>query len=96
MGKVKPVLFEDMEHCYVCGSNHVHWHHIFYGTANRKISDRLGYVAPLCGMHHNMSNDGVHFNKAFDLHLKRMAQEHFERNNGTRDDFIKLIGRNYL
>ena len=31
-----------------------------------------------------------------ELMLKRLAQEHFERNNGTREDFIRIFGRSYL
>ncbi len=96
MGKVKSVLFEDMDHCYVCGRPYPHHHHIIYGVANRKISDRYGYIAPLCDIHHNMSNEGVHFNKELDLHLKRMAQQHFEKNHGSREDFIKIMGRSFI
>ena len=29
----------------------------------------------LCPAHHNMSNAGVHFNKALDLHLKQQAEK---------------------
>ena len=84
-----------MEHCFVCESPYVQVHHILYGTANRKISDKLGYVAPLCQEHHTGST-GVHFNKALDLHLKKLAQEHFEANLGTRSEFISTFGKSYL
>ena len=50
----------------------------------------------LCGMHHNMSNEGVHFNKALDTHLKQLAQTKFEEEIGTREEFLKQFGRNYL
>ena len=95
MGKAKSVIFEDMEYCWECGRPHPHIHHIFGGVANRKISDKYGYVVPLCQEHHT-GNKGVHFDKDFDLFLKRMAQEHFERNHGNREDFIKTFGRSYL
>ena len=84
-----------MDQCYVCGSPYVQVHHILYGTANRKISDKLGYVAPLCQEHHTGST-GVHFNKALDLHLKKLAQEHFEANLGNRKEFIDTFGKSYL
>lgn len=45
---------------------------------------------------HNMSNEGVHFNKELDLKFKRMAQKDFEESHGTREDFIKEFGRSYL
>lgn len=84
-----------MTHCYICGCCRVHAHHIFFGTANRKISDRYGYIAPLCSEHHTGSN-GVHLNRDLDLHLKRIAQEHFENHHGTRDNFIKTFGKSYM
>lgn len=95
MGKTASVVVKDMKHCYVCGSPYVQIHHIFYGTANRKISDQYGYVVPLCQEHHTGST-GVHFNKPLDLHLKELSQEHFEANYGTREAFIKEFGRSYI
>ncbi len=95
MGKTKSVIFEDMESCFVCGSPYVQVHHILYGTSNRKISDKLGYVAPLCQEHHTGSH-GVHFNKALDLHLKKLAQKHFEANLGNRNAFRDMFGKSYL
>lgn len=95
MAKRASVIFEDMEHCFVCGSPYVQVHHILYGTANRKISDKLGYVAPLCQEHHTGSI-GVHFNKALDLHLKKLAQKHFEANLGNRKAFIDTFGKSFM
>jgi hypothetical protein len=83
--------------CFVCGSNHnLHKHHIFYGTANRKISEKYGCWIYLCPTHHNMSNSGVHFNKRLDSQLKWIAQQKWEETYGTRKDFICLFGKNYL
>ena len=81
--------------CVICGSPYVQMHHIFMGTANRKVADRYGYVIPLCQPHHTGSK-GIHFDRDLSLTWKRRAQEHFEANYGTRKDFIKEFGRNYL
>ena len=70
-------------------------HHILYGTANRKISDRYGYIVPLCQEHHR-GGTGVHFNKALDDHLKQLAQKHFEENHGSREEFREVFGKSYL
>ena len=51
----------------------------------------FGYGADL----HNGSDRGVHFDRAFDLQLKRECQEKYEETH-TREDFMRLIGRNYL
>ncbi len=95
MGKVKSVIVDDMEHCLVCGSPYIQVHHILYGTANRKLSDQYGYVVALCQEHHTGST-GVHFNKPLDLHLKKLAQKHFEGKIGTREHFREVFGKSYL
>lgn len=84
-----------MKECIVCGSPYVEIHHIFHGTGRRQISDKYGYVVPLCRRHHT-GPEGVHFNRAFDLELMRKAQDHFESHYGTREDFIKVFGKSYL
>ena len=96
MARTASVIFSDMEQCIVCGSPYVEVHHIFPGTANRKISDRYGYVAPLCQYHHTGTAEGVHHNKDFMKRLKQEAQKHYEANHGTRKDFIKTFGKSYL
>lgn len=90
---MKSIIQEDKS-CYVCGKLQVHLHHI-YGGANRKTSDRNGFVVYLCPHHHNLSNEGVHFNKELDTMLKMMCQQKYEENH-TREEFMKLIGKNYL
>lgn len=90
-------IIQKEKECYVCKNTiGLHSHHILYGTANRKLSELYGLKVWLCGKHHNLSNEGVHFNKELDLHLKRLAQEHYEDRYGTREDFRETFGRNYL
>ena len=48
--------------CVVCGNPHVQMHHILYGTANRKKSDKHGYIIPLCYEHH-LGGNGIHKNR---------------------------------
>ena len=83
--------------CHVCGSSqNIHKHHIFYGTANRQISEKQGCWCYLCAFHHNMSNYGAHFDKNLDIKLKRICQEKWEEKNGDREQFIKVFGKSYL
>jgi len=83
--------------CLVCGTtNDIHKHHIFYGSANRKLSEKHGCWCYLCAAHHNFSNAGVHFNKALDLELKERCQAEWESRNGGRADFIRVFGRSWL
>lgn len=81
--------------CYITGStNNLHEHHIFPGR-NRKQSEKHGFKVWLRADWHNMSDHGVHFDKALDLKLKRECQRKFEETH-SRSEFISIIGRNYL
>ena len=89
-------MITDNEHeCYICGRWGVEAHHIFFGTANRKLSDKYGLVVPLCKEHHRMREDAVHQNRDTDLFLKRLGQEYFEKNYPELN-FMEIFGRNYL
>ena len=81
--------------CVYCGSPNVQMHHVLHGTANRKKADKYGYVIPLCYEHHIGAN-GIHRNRGMDLYWKETAQRHFEKNIGTREDFIREFGKSYL
>lgn len=82
--------------CAECGTTQgLHIHEIFYGP-NRSLSIEDGYVIPLCGPEHNLSDIGIHFNKALDLKWKRKAQEHWERRRGSRQQFRERYGKSYL
>lgn len=89
-------IIQSERECFVCkAKSNLHMHHIFYGTANREVSERNGFKVYLCGYHHNLSNFGVHFDKKLDIALKRYAQQIYEQEH-TREDFIKLVGKSYL
>ena len=79
----------------ICNERELHLHHIYEGWGNRMVSDRNGFTIWLCGMHHNLSDYGLHFNKDVDLEVKRECQRKFEENH-SREEFMNLIGRNYL
>lgn len=82
--------------CFLCGKTvGLELHHIFGGVANRKISTREGFVVWLCGETCHRGTDGAQYNKELNLYLKREAQKAFERTR-TREEWLKLIGRNYL
>lgn len=88
-------IIQKEKECFVCRTTeNLQEHHIFFGTANRKQSEKYGLKVYLCLMHHT-GNRGVHFDKELDLKLKRIGQEKFEETH-TREEFIKEFGRNYL
>lgn len=94
---------QEKKECYLCRKLHdventqnLHVHHVMFGNANRKNSEGYGLTVHLCITHHTGSNMAVHFNRNLDLLLKREAQHAFESKIGSREDFIKIFGRNYL
>lgn len=73
-----------------------HKHHIM-GGAYRKKSDEDGLVIFLTPELHNMSNQGIHFNKWFDNYAKKEAQKKWMAYyNKTVDDWVARYGHNYL
>ena len=73
-------------------------HEIFEGrTGNRDKSIEDGLVIFLTPKKHNMSNEGIHFNKKFDLYTKKIAQIRWqEYYNKTEEEFIERYKRSYL
>ena len=70
-------------------------HHIFRHPY-KKMSERYGYLVWLCTYHHTASDEAVHCDREKELYLRRICQRHYEKTNGTREDFIKEFGKNYL
>lgn len=94
MTKRVSIITDDLEHCYICGAPVVEIHHIF-GGANRKNSERYGLIVPLCHWHHNEPPAGVHFNEHLMEKFHKLGQKRFET-VASREEFIKVFGRNYL
>lgn len=93
---MKSVLQQEKK-CLVCDREDVlHSHHVIYGRGNRPKSEQYGYKVWLCPYHHNMSDEGVHFNETLDQSLKQMAQKHYENHHGSRSDFIREFGKSWL
>lgn len=91
-------IIQSKKECYITGSNYnLHKHHIFEGTANRKLSEKYGLWIYLRADWHNLSNYGVHFNKELDIKLKKVAQKRWQKYyKKTKEDFIKIFGKSYL
>jgi hypothetical protein len=82
------------DYCIVCGNSYAHNHEVYFGK-NRQLSIKYGMQVRLCQEHHQ-GNQGVHFNRAFDLQLKQQAQRRFEAEIGSREEFMKVFGENFL
>lgn len=71
-----------------------HRHEVFFGS-NRQNSIKYGLVVFLPPELHNMSDNGVHFNREFDLYLKKIGQVAFNEHYPDLN-FKKIFGKNYL
>lgn len=95
--KLKSIFTDDMDTCIFTGSSTVERHHVF-GGANRKRSEKYGFIVPL---RPDLHPNGVYFirtdeNLKIDKYLKSKCQKWYEENIGTRDNFIREFGKSIL
>lgn len=84
------------KYCYITGeTENLEKHHIYFGS-RRKTSDKYGFWVWLTPEIHR-GTDGVHGKNGHELdqRLKRVCQRICEENH-SRNEFMALIGRNYL
>lgn len=91
-------ILQKQKRCLICHTTmNLHCHHVYEGRGVRPISEKYGLKVWLCARHHNMSDEGVHFNPELNRKMKQWAQKkamaHYE---WSIDDFINIIGKNYL
>jgi len=90
----KSIIQTDKQ-CFLCGRETcLERHHVFAGTANRRISEREGFWLWLCHDCHTGAK-GAQYEKETNLLLKREAQMAYEATH-TREEWMKLIRKNYL
>lgn len=71
-------------------------HEVFHGP-NRQKSIELGLYVFLSPDAHNMASYGVHFNRQFETYLQEVSQRRaMEYYGWTLDDWMRVIGRNYI
>ena len=86
------VFSEDTEKCYLCGSTYkLTWHEIYSGK-NRQNSMRYGLCLRLCLNCHSKEQEDSQFND----YWHKQGQLYWEKNIGSREEFIKVFRRNYI
>ena len=70
----------------------IHVHHVF-GAANKAKSEKYGFIIPLRADWHDLADYGIHFDRDFDLRIKRECQDYWLANYGTREEFINVFGK---
>ena len=71
-----------------------HEHHVIFGTANRKLSEKYGLKVYLCLAHHEEGAEAVHKNAELSSMLKVQAQRAFSIRFPDLD-WMKIFGKNY-
>ena len=82
--------------CYLCGKYGQTDEHHIYGGPNRMLSEQYGLKVDLCLECHRFGKHAVHKDHAVMDELHRQGQEAFESQVGSRKEFMKIFGRNYL
>lgn len=65
-------------------------------TYNRTLSEQYGLKVDLCLECHQFGAHAVHKDQAVMDELHRLGQEAFESQIGSREQFRKIFGRNWL
>lgn len=89
--------------CYLCMMLHgddsrktvLQEHHVFRGTANRKLSEKYGLKVYLDIDHHLTGPEAVHMNTKVAILLMQEGQKAFEKRYPDLD-FLEIFGKNYL
>lgn len=98
---MRSIMQEKDGRCYLCmllygddGTKVTQEHHVIFGTANRKLSERYGLKVYLCISHHTGSTEAVHKNAEMALLLKIRAQRAF-RERFPALNWLEIFGKNY-
>lgn len=99
----KSIIQTDRSHCYMCG-RHANYgffgleeHHVYGGYGIRKISEKYGLKVYICHYCHNEPPNGVHQNRKNRLALQAKVQQiAMDYYGWSIEDFINIIGKNYL
>lgn len=96
------ILHTEKNTCFLCaflygdrGYKQTEEHYILFGSGQRKISEAEGFKVNLCLEHHRIGPDAVHNNQSMRNLLCRIVQKEYEKTH-TREEWMWLIGRNYL
>lgn len=81
------IFTTNLNKCYYCGKEGKMELHEVYGGSNRTRSIKNGLVVPLCRI--------CHSNEEIIQYLRIKLQKEFEKTH-SREEFIKLIGKNYI
>ena len=101
---MKSILHDKKDRtCFLCMMLHgdsgykeiLEEHHVFFGRALRKLSEKHGMKVYLCIFHHRTGKKAVHQNARINKMVQAYAQRVFEK-KWPEKDFYSIFGRNYI
>ena len=101
---MKSILHDKKDRtCFLCMLLHgdysfkdvLHEHHVIFGRANRKLSEKHGLKVYLCIWHHEIGEEAVHKNASINKMVQAYAQRAFEK-KWPEKDFFEIFRRNYI
>ena len=85
------ILTNNLDICYICKKNKKDDIHEIYAGSKRQISIKNGFCIPVCRKCHcEIQNDESKM-----IIYKKECQMEFEKTQ-SREEWLKLVGRNYL
>ena len=91
----RSIIQTNKEKCFLCSGRANEEHHVMFGTANRKLSEKYGLKVYLCTDCHRTGKYAVHRCHETDIKLKIIAQRRFEEEYPLLS-FLRIFGKNYL
>lgn len=90
-------IIQDERICYLTGrGDNLERHHVFYGMANRRLSEKYGLWVYLTRDMHT-GTKGVHMNRDIDMKLQAdIQQKAMDHYGWDVDDFRRIFGKNYI
>ena len=89
-------IMHNGDECYLCHRPAPDTHHCLFGN-KRKACDKYGLTVRLCReCHDKVHNPRNEQEEKMRDSLVVEAQKAFEKKCGTRQDFMKIFGRNYM
>ncbi len=91
---MKSIIQEQEDQCYLCGyTQSLEKHHVWHGSANRKLADEDGLTVMLCGFCHRL----LHDRGQNDRYLMEEGEKAWLRHTGKSiEEFIERYGKNVL
>ena len=91
-------IIQDEKVCYLTGrGDNLEEHHVYYGTGNRKLSEKYGLKIYLTAEMHRNGKEAVHNNRELDMKIKAEVQEKAMEHYGWDiEDFRYIFGKSYV